>query len=122
MVDKITIRATFGQSVCSLGRVGRTGEKIARQILFDCRRVLADRPDAFIECVLVRPTESEKDAYLVPMEETAQKGVYTLTLRKVDVAKAGLLSIELRMIDGEELLKSAFYTGIIEKSHEAESI
>ena len=122
MADKITIRAAFGQTNCSLGRIGRTGEKNARRVLFDCHAVLADRPNASIVCVLLRPNESEKEAYLAPLEETDEKGVFALTLRKVDVAKAGLLSIELRMIDGNELLKSAFYTGIIDKSHEGESI
>ena len=120
MADKITIRVPFSQSVRALGRIGRVGENVSRRILFDCTSALAGRTSATIACVIQRP--SYDDPYLAPIEETDEQGVYSLTLRDVDVAIAGIVKIELRLLDGEEILKAAIYTGVVEPSITADPV
>ncbi len=120
MADKITIRVPFSQSVRALGRIGRVGENVSRRILFDCSSALSGRESATISCVIQRP--SYDDPYLAPIEETEEAGVYSLTLRDVDVAIAGTVKIELRMLDGEEILKAAIYTGIVDPSITSEPV
>ena len=120
MADKITIRVPFSQSVRALGRIGRVGENVSRRILFDCTSALAGRASATITCIIQRP--SYDDPYLAPIEETDESGVYSLTLRDVDVAIAGTVKIELRMLDGDEILKAAIYTGIVEPSITADPV
>ena len=120
MADKITIRVPFSQSARALGRIGRVGENVSRRILFDCTSALAGRASATITCVIQRP--SYDDPYLAPIEETDESGVYSLTLRDVDVAIAGTVKIELRMLDGDEILKAAIYTGIVEPSITADPV
>lgn len=120
MADKITIRVPFSQSVRALGRIGRVGENVSRRILFDCSSALSGRESATIACVIQRP--SYDDPYLAPIEETEEAGVYSLTLRDVDVAIAGTVKIELRMLDGEEILKAAIYTGIVDPSITSEPV
>ncbi len=120
MADKITIRVPFSQSVRALGRIGRVGENVSRRILFDCSSALSGRESATISCVIQRP--SYDDPYLAPIEETEEAGVYSLTLRDVDVAIAGTVKLELRMLDGEEILKAAIYTGIVDPSITSEPV
>ena len=83
MAEKITISASFSQNSRSLGRIGRVGENVSRRILFDCTSVLVGRASATIACVIQHP--GCDDPYLAPIEETDKKGVYSLTLRDVDV-------------------------------------
>ena len=120
MADKITIRVPFSQSIRALGRIGRVGENVSRRILFDCASALAGRASATITCVIQR--SSYDDPYLAPIEETDESGVYSLTLRDVDVAIADTVKIELRMLDGDEILKTAIYTGIVEPSITADPV
>lgn len=41
---------------------------------------------------------------------------YKLVLTSTEVAKSGSVRFELRMVDGEEILKAAIYTGTVEAS------
>ncbi len=116
MADKITIRVPFSQSVRALGRIGRVGENVSRRILFDCSSALSGRESATISCVIQRP--SYDDPYLAPIEETEEAGVYSLTLRDVDVAIAGTVKIELRMLDGEDSLGQLRTAELLQKMQE----
>ena len=112
-MDKLTLRVPFSQAERKLGRIGRDGEAIVRQVLFDCRDVLRGWNSASIVCAYWRP---EDDApYLVPLTEV-ESGVFAFVVRQEDVAKVGTVRMELRRIDGESVLKSATYTATVEKS------
>ena len=114
MADKITISAPFSQDSRSLGRIGRVGENISRQILFDCTSVLADRPNANIVCVIQRT--GDKQPYAAQLTRVGETNSYKLVLTSTEVAAAGSVRFELRMVDGEEILKAAIYTGTVEAS------
>lgn len=58
MAEKITIRVAFGQSAVSMGSIGRVGENISRQILFDCSSALTGRTNASIICAIKRPGDN----------------------------------------------------------------
>lgn len=114
MADKITITAPFSQETRTLGRIGRVGENIARQIVFDCSSVLAGRPNAGIVCVIQRP--GDKQPYAVQLVREGSTSNYRLVLTSTEVAVAGSVRFELRMVDGEEILKAAIYTGTVAES------
>lgn len=115
MAEKITIRVTFGQSAVSMGSIGRVGENISRQILFDCSSALAGRTStANIVCAIKRPGDANPyPGTLVRMDNTS---TYKLILTSAEVAVAGTVQFELRMVDGEEVLKSAICTGSVSSS------
>lgn len=113
MSGKITIAAAFGQEPTSLGCIGRVGENIARQILFDCKDALEGREGAQIVCVIKRAGDAS--AYSAALTEMGG-GVLGLPLTSTEVARAGRVRIELRLLDGEEILKSAIYTGVVESA------
>jgi hypothetical protein len=118
-MDKLTLRVPFSQAERKLGRIGRDGEAIVRQVLFDCRDVLRGWDSASIVCAYWRP---EDDApYLVPLTEV-ESGVFAFVVRQEDVAKVGTVRMELRRIDGESVLKSATYTATVEKSINASPV
>ena len=95
MADKITINAPFSQETRSLGRIGRVGENISRQIVFDCSSVLADRPNAGIVCVIQRP--GDKQPYTGQLVRDGSTSNYELVLTSTEVAAAGSVRLELRM-------------------------
>lgn len=115
MSEKITIRVTFGQSAVSMGSIGRVGENISRQILFDCSSALAGRTStANIVCAIKRPGDTNPyPGTLVRMDNTS---TYKLVLTSAEVAVAGTVQFELRMVDGAEVLKSAICTGSVSSS------
>ena len=112
-MDKLTLRVPFSQAERKLGRIGRDGEAIVRQVLFDCRDVLRGWESASIVCAYWRP--EDEAPYLVPLTEV-ESGVFAFVVRQEDVAKVGTVRMELRRIDGESVLKSATYTATVEKS------
>ena len=114
MAEKITISAPFSQESRSLGRIGRVGENLSRQIVFDCTSALTDRPNANIVCVIQRT--GDKQPYAAQMTRVGDTGSYKLVLTSTEVAKSGSVRFELRMVDGEEILKAAIYTGTVEAS------
>lgn len=114
MADKITITAPFSQETRTLGRIGRVGENIARQIVFDCSSALAGRPNAGIVCVIQRP--GDKQPYAGQLVREGSTSNYRLVLTSTEVAVAGSVRFELRMVDGEEILKAAIYTGTVAES------
>lgn len=114
MAEKITITAPFSQDSRSLGRIGRVGENISRQIVFDCTDTLADRPNANIVCVIQRP--GDKQPYAAQLARVGETSKFKLVLTSTEVAAAGSVRFELRMVDGEEILKAAIYSGSVEAS------
>lgn len=114
MAEKITISAPFSQETRSLGRIGRVGENLSRQIVFDCSSALTDRPNANIICVIQRT--GDKEPYAAQMTRVGDTGSYKLVLTSTEVAKSGSVRFELRMVDGDEILKAAIYTGTVEAS------
>ena len=114
MAEKITISAPFSQESRLLGRIGRVGENLSRQIVFDCTRALTDRPNATIVCVIQRP--GDKQPYAGQLVREGSTSNYRLVLTSTEVAVAGSVRFELRMVDGEEILKAAIYIGIVEAS------
>lgn len=114
MAEKITIRVSFGQAAVSMGIIGRVGENISRQILFDCSSAMTGRTSASIVCVVKRPTDS--DPYPVSLTRVGSTDVYRLVLSSAEVAFAGSVQFELRMVDGDEILKAAICTGTVENS------
>lgn len=114
MAEKITIPAPFSQETRSLGSIGRVGENLSRQIVFDCTSALTDRPNANIVCVIQRT--GDKQPYAAQMTRVGDTNNYKLVLTSTEVAKSGSVRFELRMVDGEEILKAAIYTGTVEAS------
>lgn len=114
MAEKITIRVAFGQSAVSMGSIGRVGENISRQILFDCSSALTGRTDATIICAIKRPGDNAP--YPGTLTRAEGTSTYKLVLTSAEVAVAGTVQFELRMVDGEEILKSAIYTGSVASS------
>ena len=114
MAEKITISAPFSQESRSLGRIGRVGENLSRQIVFDCTSALTDRPNANIVCVIQRT--GDKQPYAAQMTRVGDTNNSKPVLTSTEVAKSGSVRFELRMVDGEEILKAAIYTGTVEAS------
>lgn len=114
MAEKITISAPFSQERRSLGRIGRVGENLSRQIVFDCTSALTDRPNANIVCIIQRT--GDRQPYAAHTTRVGDTGIYKLVLTSTEVAKPGSVRFELRMVDGEEILKAAIYTGTVEAS------
>lgn len=90
------------------------GENLSRQIVFDCTSALTDRPNANIVCVIQRT--GDKQPYAAQMTRVGDTNNYKLVLTSTEVAKSGSVRFELRMVDGEEILKAAIYTGTVEAS------
>lgn len=103
----ITIKAAFTDRDTTLGLLGRVGENGTRQIEFDCSEILTEYPAAVIVCALKRP--GEESAYAA--ELTAEGTNRILLLRSVEMAKSGVLKIELSALDGEDVRRSTVYSG-----------
>ncbi len=103
----ITIKAAFTDRDTTLGLLGRVGENGTRQIEFDCAEILAEYPAAVILCAVKRP--GEESAYAA--ELTAEGTNRILPLRSVEMARSGVLKIELSALDGEDVRRSTVYSG-----------
>lgn len=112
----IKVKRPFGYYDTALGIIGRTGENDTRTIDFDCTAALTEYPDANIICVCLRPGDDEP--YTIPLSTDGEHRV--LTLASADLEKEGRLTLELRMVDGDKVLKSARFTGTIASSLQGE--
>ena len=112
----IKVKRPFGYYDTALGVVGRTGENDTRTIDFDCTAALTEYPDANIICVCLRPGDDEP--YTIPLSTDGEHRV--LTLASADLEKEGRLTLELRVVDGDKVLKSARFTGTIASSLQGE--
>ena len=106
------IETKWSDAPVDLGAIGRTGENAARVIEFDCTDALAEYPDASILCAIRRPCDSI--AYLGSLTADGKKR--TLTLTAAECAVKGRLHMELRVVDGDTVLKTAVYTGWVEEA------
>ena len=112
----IKVKRPFGYYDTALGVVGRTGENDTRTIDFDCTEALTEYPDANIICVCLRPGDDEP--YTIPLSTDGEHRV--LTLASADLEKEGRLTLELRVVDGDKVLKSARFTGTVASSLQGE--
>lgn len=108
----IKVKRPFGYYDTALGIIGRTGENDTRTIDFDCTAALTEYPDANIICVCLRPGDDEP--YTIPLSTEGEHRV--LTLASADLEKEGRLTLELRVVDGDKVLKSARFTGTVASS------
>ena len=112
----IKVKRPFGYYDTALGIIGRTGENDTRTIDFDCAAALKEYPNANIICVCLRPGDDEP--YTIPLSTDGDHRV--LTLSSADMEKEGRLTLELRMVDGDKVLKSARFTGTVASSLQGE--
>lgn len=112
----IKVKRPFGYYDTALGIIGRTGENNTRTIDFDCAAELKEYQDANIICVCLRPGDDEP--YTIPLSTDGDHRV--LTLSSADLEKEGRLTLELRMVDGDKVLKSARFTGTVASSLQGE--
>lgn len=106
----------FADSRQFIGRIARSGENNTRSMAFDCSTALAEYPTAQIIAVIQRP---QGDPYTVTPD--AEGTIRRITLTSYDLEFNGHLQIELRVIDGEKILKSAIYTATIDDSIRGEA-
>ncbi len=107
----IVIQAAFRQYECELGLIGRIGENVSRKIVFDCSEALSNGATT-IACVCFRPD----DVTPYPIELIVDGTDRYFLLTRKEVEKEGTITIELRAINGDRVLKSAFFYGRVEKS------
>lgn len=112
-----TIERGFYSDDTDLGEICRSGEHRTRFIDFDCTDVLTEFPDANIVCVLRRSGDME----LYTAELEANEGHRVLTLTAFETDHAGRIQIELRVVDGEKVLKSAIFSGRVVRSLKGEA-
>ncbi len=106
----------FADSNQYLGKIARSGENNTRSLAFDCSAALAEYPTAQIIAVIQRP---QGDPYTVTPD--AEGTIRRITLTSYDLEFNGHLQIELRVIDGEKVLKSAIYTATVDDSIRGEA-
>lgn len=106
----------FADSKQYLGKIARSGENNTRSLAFDCSAALDEYPAAQIIAVIQRP---QGDPYTVTPE--ADGMIRRITLTVYDLEFNGHLHIELRVIDGEKILKSAIYTATVDDSIRGEA-
>lgn len=112
----IKVKRPFGYYDTALGIIGRTGENDTRTIDFDCTAALEEYSNANIICVCLRPGDDEP--YTIPLSTDGDHRI--LTLASADLEKEGRMTLELRMVDGDKVLKSARFTGTIASSLQGE--
>lgn len=112
----IKVKRPFGYYDTALGIIGRTGENDTRTIDFDCTAALTEYPNANIICVCLRPGDDEP--YTISLSTDGKHRV--LTLASADLEKEGRLTLELRVVDGDKVLKSARFTGTVASSLQGE--
>lgn len=101
----------FADSKQYLGKIARSGENGTRTLAFDCSSALAEYPSAQIIAVIQRP---QSDPYTVTPD--ADGTIRRITLTSYDLEFNGHLQIELRVLDGEKVLKSAIYSARVDES------
>lgn len=106
----------FADSRQFIGRIARTGENNTRSLAFDCSAALEEYPNAQIIAVIQRP---HGDPYTVTPD--ADGMIRRITLTAYDLEFNGHLQVELRVIDGEKILKSAIYTATVDDSIRGEA-
>lgn len=106
----------FADSRQFIGRIARSGENNTRSLAFDCSAALAEYPTAQIIAVIQRP---QGDPYTVTPD--ADGTIIRITLTSYDLEFNGHLQIELRVINGNKILKSAIYTATVDDSIRGEA-
>ena len=106
----------FADSKQYLGKIARSGENNTRSLAFDCSSALAEYPTSQIIAVIQRP---QGDPYTVTPDTDGT--IRRITLTSYDLEFNGHLQIELRVIDGEKILKSAIYTATVDDSIRGEA-
>lgn len=106
----------FADSKQYLGKIARSGENGTRTLAFDCSSALAEYPSAQIIAVIQRP---QGDPYTVTPD--ADGTTRRITLTSYDLEFNGHLQIELRVIDGNKIMKSAIYTATVDDSIRGEA-
>ena len=106
----------FADSRQYLGKIARSGENGTRSLAFDCSAALAEYPDAQIIAVIQRP---QGEPYTVTPD--ADGTIRRITLTAYDLEYNGHLQIELRVLDGEKIMKSAIYTATVDDSIRGEA-
>lgn len=106
----------FADSKQYLGKIARSGENNTRSLAFDCSTVLTEYPAAQIIAVIQRP---QGDPYTVTPD--ADGTIRQITLTSYDLEYNGHLQVELRVLDGEKILKSAIYTATVDDSIRGEA-
>lgn len=110
----IEINAAFQDNCVDLGLLGRADEGRTRSIVFDCKDILGEYPDAKMIAVITQPCTGKK--YSASLSERGTDRI--LVIERSDTAYPGIINIELRAIidDDGNKRKSAFYKGKIEAS------
>ena len=106
----------FADSRQFIGRIARSGENNTRSLAFDCSSALAEYPTSKIIAVIQRP---QGDPYTVTPD--ADGTIRRITLTAYDLEFNGHLQIELRVLDGDKILKSAIYTATVDDSIRGEA-
>lgn len=99
------IRAAFAHTVTDLGLIGRVDENNTRTVAFDCTDVMQTYPNGKIVCVYQRMCDIKPYALLLQRSGN----VYTATLTAGDLCVPGRVRMELRVLEGQNVLKSAIY-------------
>lgn len=90
-----------------IGIVGRRGENETRILTFDCTSALQGHPEAEILCIMQRPGDAQPYTH----DYTQDGNTITVALTAADMCRVGTVKLELRLMQGEKILKSAIYRG-----------
>lgn len=90
-----------------IGIVGRRGENETRILTFDCTSALQAYPEAEILCIMQRPGDTQPYTH----DYTQDGNTITVALTAADMCRVGTFKLELRLMQGEKILKSAIYRG-----------
>lgn len=90
-----------------IGIVGRRGENETRILTFDCTSALQEYPEAEILCIMQRPGDAQPYTH----DYTQDGNTITVSLTAADMCRVGTFKLELRLMQGEKILKSAIYRG-----------
>lgn len=90
-----------------IGIVGRRGENETRILTFDCTSALQEYPEAEILCIMQRPGDTQPYTH----DYTQDGNTITVALASADMCRVGTVKLELRLMQGEKILKSAIYRG-----------
>lgn len=90
-----------------IGIVGRRGENETRILIFDCTSALQEYPEAEILCIMQRPGDTQPYTH----DYTQDGNTITVALTAADMCRVGTVKLELRLMQGEKILKSAIYRG-----------
>lgn len=90
-----------------IGIVGRRGENETRILTFDCTSALQAYPEAEILCIMQRPGDTQPYTH----DYTKDGNTITVALASADMCRVGTVKLELRLMQGEKIMKSAIYRG-----------